>query len=144
MRNINIKDGDNIEEILEKENLPISINNEIVCISYDEYMSALRKLDPQKAKEIEQAIEFQRYSEYFSEEIISELKINLRATWPELNFASAEEINCIAGTFGWAYAIKATISEKSFYDDFIKWYEQLPWDESDYFDTYIEEKLLEY
>ena len=146
MKNINLNPNDNLEEILKTETLPVSINNEVVILSYEEYMSTLRKIDPTKAEEIESAIkeyQFQEYAEKFTPEIIARLKSHLKATWHSIDFKNETDINSVAGTMGFFDAIKESIKDEQFAEEWIAWYNSLPWDESDYFDTFIESKLLE-
>lgn len=54
MKNIQVSENDNLEEILENEILPISINDELVIMSYEEYIKCLEIIEPEKAKEIKE------------------------------------------------------------------------------------------
>jgi len=57
MKNIQVSENDNLEEILENETLPISVNHELVIMSYEEYMKCLEIIHPKKAKEIKEKVD---------------------------------------------------------------------------------------
>lgn len=58
MKKIYIDEKDfDLEKIVEENGLPLTINDEIVILPYEEYINNLRIIDPDKAKEIELEME---------------------------------------------------------------------------------------
>lgn len=58
MKKIYIDEKDfDLEKIVEENGLPLTINDEIVILPYEEYIDNLRIIDPDKAKEIELEME---------------------------------------------------------------------------------------
>ena len=53
MKNYNIDENDfDFEKFIEDKELPLSINNKIVVLNFDEYIQTLEKVNPEEAMEI--------------------------------------------------------------------------------------------
>lgn len=144
MKNIDIKNGDNLEEILKNENLPIMINNEIVIMDYNEYIKQLKEIDALKAEEIIKNIEFAKYMKYFTDEVLEKLKETLLSIFGQLkeqDFSNKEKINQIISTSGYYLALRKTL-ENNNADNFFAWYDSLDYEVSDEFDSLIQNKLI--
>lgn len=147
MKNIECTELNNIEELLENEELPVSINNEVVIMDYNEYIKVLKITDPEKAEELELAVAFKRNSDYFTEDIIKSLRGNLMEVFAKNNlsledFENRELINNIVSTLGYNTALHKTLSGCEFAQEFFEWYDALTYYNSDDFDGLIEEKLI--
>ena len=69
MKNINADENNlDLEKLLENEELPISINNKLVILKYNDYIDILKEIAPYKVQEIKEEImyetEFKIYIKY--------------------------------------------------------------------------------